>query len=91
MTEVDLSVRGISERILRAYLSELGARPDAHDASRAHMTANAWSVTWSRRPVSIGGSASLRLTQFDLVFSGDADMVMQVREQLRKEAQRGGG
>lgn len=91
MTEGDLSVRGISERLLRAYLSELGARPDARAASRACMTANDWSVTWSRRTVLIGGSASLRLTQFDLRFSGEADIVAKVRAQLLKKAQRGGG
>lgn len=91
MTESTLSVRGISERLLRAYLIELGARSDAHEASRAHMTANDWSVTWSRRTVAIGGSASLKLTQFDLVLSGEADRVTQVREQLLTKAQRGGG
>ena len=91
MTESDLSVRGISERLLRVYLRELGARPDAGGASRAHMTASDWSVTWSRQTVAIGGSASLRLTQFDLVLSGEADRVTQVRAQLLKKAQRGGG
>ena len=91
MTASTLSVRGISERLLRDYLHELGAQPDAQDASRAHMTANDWSVTWSRQVVAIVGSDSLKLTQFDLVLSGETDSVTQVREQLLAKAQRGGG
>ena len=55
------------------------------------MTANDWSVTWSRQVVAIAGSDSLKLTQFDLVLSGETDSVTQVREQLLAKAQRGGG
>ena len=83
---LELSIRGLPEWLIREYLIEMGAAPDADDA--ATMVAGGWSVSWDQQRVGIAGSA-LALTQFDLIFTGDD--LEQVFEDFMKKAQRGGG
>ena len=85
-----VSVRGIAEWLLRDYLTGLGARPDPRAPAAPRMTAAGWRVSWTSASARVAGSA-LVLTQFDLVFAGEADAVMRVEEAFLQKAQRGGG
>ena len=88
--ERTVSVRGLAEWLLRDYLTELGARPDPREPAAPRMMAAGWRVSWTRDTVRMSGSA-LALTQFDLVFSGDADAVARAQAEFMRKAQRGGG
>ena len=89
MTAAALSIRGLPEWLIRDYLAEMGAEaPPGGDAPR--MVALTWSVSWGRQEVQIAGGG-FQLTQFDLVFRGDAPAVAKAREAFLKKAQRGGG
>lgn len=89
MSEVEVSIRGLPEWLIREYLSEMGASADGDEAA-PRMAAERWAASWSSRRVSIAGS-SLALTQFDMCFSGEPDAVADARERFLKKAQRGGG
>jgi hypothetical protein len=54
------------------------------------MAADRWSATWTSRKVSILG-ARFRLTQFDIVFTGDSSAVDDAQRRFMQKAQRGGG
>jgi hypothetical protein len=99
LSSVELSIRGLPDWLIRVYFEEMGASAETGstadggtDGSNgdARMSADGWAVTWSSRRVAIPGG-TLGLTQFDLVFSGDAGAVEQAHEQFLKKAQRGGG
>lgn len=92
MSDVEsrVSVRGLAEWLLRDYLTDLGARPDPGEPAAPQMAAEGWRVSWTRGTARVLGSI-LGLTQFDLVFAGDAAAVMQVEEAFMRKAQRGGG
>ena len=90
MTTIEASIRGLPEWLISAYFEELGAHHDEDDEGAPKMSTDEWSVTWSSHKVEIAGGG-LRLTQFDLVFSGEAEAVTTAHEQFMKKAQRGGG
>lgn len=90
MTTIEASIRGLPEWLISAYLEELGARHKEGDEGEPRMSADDWSVSWTSEKVEIAGG-SLRLTQFDMVFSGEAEAVAAAHERFMKKAQRGGG
>ncbi len=92
MTDVELSIRGLPEWLIRAYLDEMGASPEGGDAETPRMAADGWSVSWSSQRVKIPGSSGFGLTQFDMVFTAeDAAALAEVETAFMKKAQRGGG
>ncbi|MDP6606863.1 MAG: hypothetical protein QF664_11480 [Dehalococcoidia bacterium] len=91
MSTVELSIRGLPDWLIRVYFEEMGASVEAgDDGGEARMSADGWAVAWSSRRVALPGG-TIGLTQFDLVFSGDAGAVEQAHELFLKKAQRGGG
>lgn len=89
-SRVEVNLRGLPEWLIRKYLSEIGAI-EAEPSERPAMRAQGWSVSWTTQRVPIAGSSGLGLTQFDIVFEGDADLLPEVEERFMKKAQRGGG
>ena len=88
MTEtLELSLRGLPEWLIREYFLEMGASP-ADDPDAPAMVADGWAVSWTHQRMQVPGS-SLRLTQFDLVFTGGD--LPRVHDDFMKKAQRGGG
>jgi hypothetical protein len=85
-----LSLRGLPEWLIRDYLAELGAAPDAAPGA-ARMQAPTWSAEWTTQRASIPGGTGLGLTQFDIVFTGDAETIEDVARRFMAKAQRGGG
>ena len=76
--------------MIRKYLSEIGAiEVDSLDEPR--MTGDGWNVHWSTQRVPIAGGSGMGLTQFNIVFEGDAHLLPDVEERFMKKAQRGGG
>lgn len=88
--ESTVSIRGLAEWLVRDYLTALGARPDPRAPAAPQMVGEGWRVSWTHHAVQIAGSA-LTLTQFDLVFAGEADAVARVQREFMRKAQRGGG
>ena len=86
-----VSIRGLPEWLIRDYLAELGARPDADDAAAPRMAAAAWAAAWTTQRVPIAGGTTLALTQFDMVFTGERDAVASAADRFLAKAQRGGG
>jgi hypothetical protein len=84
------SIRGLPEWLIREYLAELGAAPDA-DPDAPRMAAGDWRATWTSQRVRIPGSTGLGLTQFDIVFTGDDAAVEDIGRRFMAKAQRGGG
>lgn len=88
---LELSLRGLPEWLIRAYFEEMGAELVGGEDDASGATADGWSVAWTQQRVKILGSSGIGLTQFDLVFSGEADVLEDVHERFMKKAQRGGG
>jgi hypothetical protein len=89
-SRLEVHLRGLPEWLIRKYLAEIGAS-DADTAELPQMHADGWAVSWTTQRVSIAGSSGLGLTQFDIVFEGDAALLPEVEERFMKKAQRGGG
>ncbi len=87
---VEVNLRGLPEWLIRKYLAEIGASA-ADTPELPQMRAEGWTVSWTTRRVPIAGSSGLGLTQFEIVFEGDADLLPEVEERFMKKAQRGGG
>ena len=79
------SFRGISERLAIQYLENLGAER----VGEGRVEADDWTAVLSSRTVGIGPSVSL--TQVDLVFEGDPDVVNSLVERFARKAMRAGG
>jgi hypothetical protein len=88
---LELSLRGLPEWLIREYFKEMGARLIGSDDEATGATAEEWSVAWTHQRVKIAGSSGIGLTQFDLVFRGESDVLSDVHERFMKKAQRGGG
>jgi hypothetical protein len=86
---IELSLRGLPEWLIREYFKEMGAQFVGDDETATGAAAEGWSVSWTHQRVRIAGSRGLGLTQFDLVFVGEA--LQQVHDDFMKKAQRGGG
>ena len=89
MTASEVRVRGLPEWLLRAYLEELGGRAEPQGEAVC-LVGEGWTVSWSGSRADLPGG-SLRLTEYHLVFEGEAATVDAVREAFLKKAQRGGG
>lgn len=88
---LELSLRGLPEWLIRAYFEEMGAELVGSDAEATGATTEEWSVSWTHQRVKIAGSSGIGLTQFDLVFRGESDVLRDVHDRFMKKAQRGGG
>jgi len=87
-----VSVRGLPDWLIRAYLADLGATSEAPEGGGGEtMRAARWAVTRTSRRVAIAGSDSLTLTQHELAFSGDEEAVAEAMRLFLAKAQRGGG
>lgn len=79
------SFRGISKRLAIQYLENLGAERVDDD----RVEAADWAADLSEETVSIGPSVSL--TQVDLVFEGDPEVLDPLIERFAQKAMRAGG
>ncbi|WP_332900044.1 hypothetical protein [Haladaptatus sp. CMSO5] len=80
------SFRGISERLAKHYLQNLGGEPGDDDAT---IVAADWTAHVSSEKVSIG--PSLELTEVTVVFSGDESVLEELVERFSQKAMRAGG
>ncbi|ELY50836.1 MULTISPECIES: hypothetical protein [Natronococcus] len=84
-TRVERSFRGISERLARRYLTNLGGeRVDEETVS-----GEGWTATLSSETVGIG--PSLTLTEVTVVFEGDPDALDGLIDDFAQKAMRAGG
>jgi len=79
------SFRGISQRLAIKYLENLGAERVDDD----RVEADDWAADLSSQTVGVGPSVSL--TQVDLVFEGDPEMLDPLIERFAQKAMRAGG
>jgi len=79
------SFRGISQRLAIKYLENLGAEQVDDD----RVEAEDWTAELSSQTVGIGPSVSL--TQVDLVFEGDTEIIDPLIERFAQKAMRAGG
>ncbi|AZH24387.1 hypothetical protein [Haloplanus aerogenes] len=79
------SFRGISKRLAIQYLENLGAEQVDDD----RVEADDWAADLSEQTVGIGPSVSL--TQVDLTFEGDPEMLDSLIERFAQKAMRAGG
>jgi hypothetical protein len=79
------SFRGISQRLAIKYLENLGAEQVDDD----RVEAEDWAAELSSQTVGIGPSVSL--TQVDLVFEGDPEILDPLIERFAQKAMRAGG
>lgn len=87
------SFRGISKRLAVHYLENLGgelAAGDPDDDAEARVAGEGWQATASAGQVEIAGG-TMRLTQVDLVFEGEPDVLEPLIEQFAQKAMRAGG
>lgn len=96
---VEKSYRGISERLARHYLSNLGgevrddgdggvADEDAEEGT-ADVVADDWRASISSEKVNIG--PSVKLTEVTVVFEGDETTLDALVEDFSQKAMRAGG
>lgn len=79
------SFRGISQRLARHYLENLGGEVESDD----RVVADDWEATLSAEKVSVG--ASLTLTEVTVVFEGDEETLEPLIEKFAQKAMRAGG
>ncbi|PGF15339.1 hypothetical protein CP556_03805 [Natrinema sp. CBA1119] len=85
VTHVERSFRGISERLVIRYLTNLGGEQVAEDT----VAGDDWTATFSSETVGIG--PSLQLTEVTIVFEGDDDTLEPLVERFAQKAMRAGG
>ena len=90
-SSIELSLRGLPEWLIREYFKEMGAQLVGDEDEATAATAQDWAVSWSHQRVKIAGSSGIGLTQFDLIFSGEPEIIRDVHDRFMKKAQRGGG
>jgi hypothetical protein len=88
---LELSLRGLPEWLIREYFKEMSAQLAGGDEDATGATTGDWSVSWTHQRVKILGSSGIGLTQFDLVFRGEPEVLRDVHDRFMKKAQRGGG
>ncbi|WP_135828787.1 hypothetical protein [Halorussus halobius] len=90
---VERSYRGISERLARHYLTNLGGRvrdaDDGGDAQQPAVVADDWRATLSSEKVGVG--PSLTLTEVTVVFEGDEAVLDDLVARFSRKAMRAGG
>lgn len=79
------SFRGISQRLARHYLENLGGEVESDD----RVVADDWEATLSAEKVNVG--ASLTLTEVTVVFEGDEETLEPLIEKFAQKAMRAGG
>ncbi|WP_293027189.1 hypothetical protein [Natronococcus sp.] len=84
-TQIERSFRGISERLARRYLTNLGGERVDDET----VTGEDWTATLSSETVGIG--SSLTLTEVTVVFEGDPDVLEPLIEDFAQKAMRAGG
>ncbi|MFU8869366.1 hypothetical protein [Natronococcus sp.] len=84
-TRIERSFRGISERLARRYLTNLGGERVDDET----VTGEDWTATLSSETVGIG--PSLTLTEVTVVFEGDPDVLEPLIEDFAQKAMRAGG
>ncbi|MFB1066505.1 hypothetical protein [Natrinema sp. H-ect4] len=85
VTRIERSFRGISERLVIRYLTNLGGEQVAEDT----VAGDDWTATFSSETVGIG--PSLQLTEVTIVFEGDDDTLEPLVERFAQKAMRAGG
>ncbi|WP_226005495.1 hypothetical protein [Natrinema salinisoli] len=85
VARVSRSFRGISERLVVRYLTNLGGEQVAEDT----VEGDGWSATFSSEKVDIG--PSLQLTEISIVFEGEADTLDPLVDKFAQKAMRAGG
>ncbi|ELY60537.1 hypothetical protein C491_04545 [Natronococcus amylolyticus DSM 10524] len=84
-TRVERSFRGISERLARHYLTNLGGERVDDET----VAGEDWTASLSSETVGIG--PSLTLTEVTVVFEGDPDALDGLIEDFAQKAMRAGG
>lgn len=79
------SFRGISQRLVRHYLGNLGGEVESDD----RVVGNNWEANLSSEKVSIG--PSLSLTEVTIVFEGDEATLEPLIDDFAQKAMRAGG
>lgn len=79
------SFRGISKRLARHYLGNLGGS----EADEDTVVADDWRATLATEKVSIGPTMSL--TEVTVSFEGDPEVLDELVEQFSQKAMRAGG
>ncbi|WP_290817950.1 hypothetical protein [Halovivax sp.] len=82
---VERSFRGISARLARRYLSNLGGEVVDDEV----VVGDGWEATISTESVSIG--PSLTLTEVTVVFEGDEGILEDLVDRFARKAMRAGG
>lgn len=91
MSRRELNIRGVPDWLVRKYLVELGAREEASEPPRftGFEAGGRYSVSWSSERVELPGA--LRLTQLNIVLTGDEAAISVLEPRLMQKLQRGGG
>ena len=79
------SFRGISKRLARHYLSNLGGEAESDD----RVIGEGWEASLSAEKVEIG--RSLSLTEVTIVFEGEEETLEPLIEKFAQKAMRAGG
>ncbi|OVE83776.1 hypothetical protein [Natronolimnobius baerhuensis] len=84
-TRLERSFRGISERLVIRYLTNLGGE----QVDDRTVAGEDWTATFSSETVSIG--PSLTLTEITVVFEGEENTLESLVEDFAQKAMRAGG
>lgn len=79
------SFRGISQRLARHYLENLGGEVESDD----RVVADDWEATLSSEKVGVG--STLQLTEVTVVFEGEEETLEPLIEKFAQKAMRAGG
>jgi hypothetical protein len=79
------SFRGISQRLARHYLENLGGEIESDD----RVVADDWEATLSSETVGVG--STLTLTEVTVVFEGEEERLEPLIESFAQKAMRAGG
>ncbi|WP_336343568.1 hypothetical protein [Halalkalicoccus ordinarius] len=79
------SFRGISQRLARHYLENLGGEVESDD----RVVGDGWEATLSSETVGVG--STLTLTEVTVVFEGDEETLEPLIERFAQKAMRAGG
>ncbi|ELZ25155.1 hypothetical protein [Natrinema limicola] len=82
---LERSFRGISERLVVRYLTNLGGERVADDT----VAGDDWTATFSSETIGVG--PSLQLTEVTVVFEGEETTLEPLVEQFAQKAMRAGG
>jgi hypothetical protein len=79
------SFRGISGRLAREYLTRLGGEVDA----QGHVRGGDWEASIAEELIEVG--PSLELTEVQISFEGEAEVLDELIETFARKAMRAGG